>query len=417
MDNYKNDNTARYYKAHVSVWGTSQIHLRNPYIIGWWSAAFPGFGHLLLSKYLRGYALFIWEVLINIKANVNLAMVYSFQGNIGMAKEILDTRWLLMYIPVYFFAIWDSYRTTVDMNKVYILAKNEGHQINTFSLGPLEINYLDKRNPIMPIMWTLFVPGLGQLYIHRILTAFFLIFWVVVFFYFSHAQQAVSLLFLGKIPEATSVLNPEWLLFLPSHYGFATFDSYMNTVENNKLYEEEQRRYLTKTFQPKSFRILKRQKSGVIKMQLFSTFESNSFLEMAISTLEKNGIKKEDIYALPLCNRTEERKVFDSLHRSDGTSLVDIGIALATAFAVIGASIGFKLAWGPIYWGLISAFIGFVIGFSIRIYTEVILKKKKRIRRGKHSEIILIVNCEEPQSELIKEILFNHYAFGVAAVK
>jgi hypothetical protein len=152
-------------------------------------------------------------------------------------------------------------------------------------------------------------------------------------------------------------------------------------------------------------------------MQLFSTFESNSFLEMAISTLEKNGIKKEDIYALPLCNRSEARKVFDSIHRSDGTSLVDIGIALATAFAVIGASIGFKLEWGPIYWGLISAFIGFVLGFSIRLYTEVILKKKKRILRGKHSEIILIINCEELQSELVKDILFNHYALGVAAVK
>jgi hypothetical protein len=152
-------------------------------------------------------------------------------------------------------------------------------------------------------------------------------------------------------------------------------------------------------------------------MQIFSTFESNPFLEMAISTLEKNGIKKEDIYALPLRNRPEERKVFDSLHRSDGTSLVDIGIALATAFAVIGASIGFKLEWGPIYWGLISAFIGFVLGFSIRIYTEVILKKRKRMLKGKHSEIILIINCEEPQSELVKEILFNHYALGVAAVK
>ena len=33
-------------------------------------------------KYLRGYALFIWEVVVNIKAHVNLAMVYSFQGNI-----------------------------------------------------------------------------------------------------------------------------------------------------------------------------------------------------------------------------------------------------------------------------------------------------------------------------------------------
>ena len=65
MNNYTNDNTARRYKAHVSTVGTTQLHLRNPYIIAWWSAAFPGFGHLLLSKYLRGYSLFIWEILVN----------------------------------------------------------------------------------------------------------------------------------------------------------------------------------------------------------------------------------------------------------------------------------------------------------------------------------------------------------------
>ncbi len=260
MNNYTNDNTARRYKAHVSVLGTSQIHLRNPYIIAWWSAAFPGFGHLLLSKYLRGYVLFIWEVVVNIKAHVNLAMVYSFQGNIDLAKEVLDTRWLLMYIPVYLFTIWDSYRTTVDLNKVCLLADDENHRFNTFSLGAVEINYLDIRNPIMAVIWSLFVPGLGQLYIHRIMTSFFVIFWVVVFLYYSHAQEAVSLLFLGKIEQATSVLNPEWLLFLPSHYGFATFDAYMSAVENNKLYKDEQKNYLKKNYQAAAFRILKGKK-------------------------------------------------------------------------------------------------------------------------------------------------------------
>ncbi|WHY88485.1 hypothetical protein QNH39_11865 [Neobacillus novalis] len=260
MDNYSNDNTARRYKANVSIFGTTLIHLRNPYIIAWWSAAFPGFGHLLLSKYFRGYALFIWEVVVNIKAHVNLAMVYSFQGDIAMAKEVLDTRWLLMYIPVYLFGIWDSYRTTVDFNKGYILADHEDHRFNSFSLGPGEINYLDNRNPLMSVMWSLFVPGLGQLYIHRILTAFFVIVWVVVFFYQSHALEAVSLLFLGKIKEATTILNPEWLLFIPSHYGFATFDAYMNSIENNKLFEKEQRKYLIEHYQSKGFRILKGQK-------------------------------------------------------------------------------------------------------------------------------------------------------------
>lgn len=260
INNYTNDNRARRYKAHVSIVGTTQLHLRNPYIIAWWSAAFPGFGHLLLSKYLRGYALFIWEVIINLKAHVNMAMIYSFQGNIDMAKEVLNTRWLLMYIPVYLFAIWDSYRTTVDLNKVSLLAEHEGHRFNTFSMGSTEINYLDKRNPLLAIMWSLFLPGLGQLYINRIMTSFFVVVWLVTFFYFSHFLEAISLLFLGKVNEATSVLNPEWLLLIPSHYGFAVYDAYVNTVENNKLYESEQRQYLKETYQPKGFQIQKGQK-------------------------------------------------------------------------------------------------------------------------------------------------------------
>jgi hypothetical protein len=154
-----------------------------------------------------------------------------------------------------------------------------------------------------------------------------------------------------------------------------------------------------------------------MNMQLFSTFESNAFLEMAIVTLEKKGIKKENIFAVPLDNRTEDRKVFDSIHRSDGTSVIDIGVALSTAFSVVGASIGFKLSWGPIYWGLISAFIGLVIGVAIRLFTEAVLKKKKRLLKGKQSEIILIIDCEELQAELVENILWNHLALGVAKVK
>jgi hypothetical protein len=152
-------------------------------------------------------------------------------------------------------------------------------------------------------------------------------------------------------------------------------------------------------------------------MQLFSTFETTGFLEMAISTLEKNGIPKGSIYAVPLDNRKEIPKIFDTLHRSDGTSLIDIGMGLATAFSVIGASIGFKLAWGPIYWGLIGAFWGFVLGFAIRLFMELVVKKNKRVLKGKHSEIILIIDCEETQAELIEDILWSHFANGVAKVK
>jgi hypothetical protein len=257
MNNYTNDNTARRYIANVSMFGTSIIHLRNPYIIGWWSAAFPGFGHLLLDKYHRGYLLIIWEVIVNINANVNLAMIHSFSGNIEMAKNILDTRWLIMYIPVYIFAIWDSYRSTIDMNKMYILADHENHRFNTFSMGAAGMNYLDKRNPILVIIWSLFMPGLGHLYNHKTVTAFFLIICSVIFFYFSHTLEAVSLLFLGKVNEATEVLDPEWFLFLPSVFGFAIYDSYINAVENNKLFERDQRNFLREKYQSSQFQVLK----------------------------------------------------------------------------------------------------------------------------------------------------------------
>lgn len=152
-------------------------------------------------------------------------------------------------------------------------------------------------------------------------------------------------------------------------------------------------------------------------MQLFSTFEHTIHLELAIDTLEKKGIKKENIYVVPLDNMKEERKIFDNLHRSDGTSLIDIGAALATALAVVGASIGFKLAWGPIYWGLIGAAVGFMIGFAIRLFTEFVIKKRRRKLKGFHSEIIVIVDCEDSQAEIVENILFSHFAMGVAKVK
>ncbi len=155
----------------------------------------------------------------------------------------------------------------------------------------------------------------------------------------------------------------------------------------------------------------------MIDVQVFSTFETTGFLEMAITTLEKKGLKKESLFAVPLDNRAEEPKIFDNLHRSDGTSLIDIGMGLGTGFSVIGASIGFKLAWGPIYWGLIGAFVGFVLGFAIRLFMELVIKRKKRVLRGKQSEVILIVDCEDSQAELVEDILWSHFALGVAKVK
>jgi hypothetical protein len=151
-------------------------------------------------------------------------------------------------------------------------------------------------------------------------------------------------------------------------------------------------------------------------MQLYATFDNNIYLEMAISTLEERDIKREHIFAVPLDNRKVPRKLFDSIHQSDGISLIDIGAALGTAFSVIGVSIGFKLAWGPIWLGIIGAFVGAIIGVGIRFIMNVLLQKRKSILKGKQAEIILIVDCPESKGELVENILWEHFAFGVAKI-
>lgn len=243
--------------AHLSIFGTTQIHLRNPYIIALWSVAFPGYGHLLLSKYIRGFSLVLWEIYINQTTKLNTAMVYTFIGDIEAAKSVLDFRYMHLYIPIYLFAIWDSYRTTVDLNKIYLLNEKESPPVSNLVLKPFEINYLDKRSPIMAFVWALAIPSTGQLYIHRIFGAVFTLILTVLYIHFSHFLEGVHYLLLGDLEKSAEVVNKQWLLYMPSFYFFTIYDSYMNAVENNKLFDIEQKNRLRRYYQPQSFKIRK----------------------------------------------------------------------------------------------------------------------------------------------------------------
>ena len=82
-----NNSAVRRYIAYISTFGTTQLHLRNPFVIACWSAAFPGLGHLLLSKYLRGYLLFLWEIFVNVNGHINLANSLFFYRQIPNGKR------------------------------------------------------------------------------------------------------------------------------------------------------------------------------------------------------------------------------------------------------------------------------------------------------------------------------------------
>lgn len=408
---YKNYTEARRYKAYVSSLGTTQLHLRSPIVIAFWSAMFPGFGHLLLSKYLRGYLLFFWEVYVNIQAHINVAIFYSFTGKFELAKSSLDIRWMLMYIPTFIFAIWDSYRTTVDLNNQYELAAREDAGIKPFKIDAIEINYLDKKSPWSSFVWSLFMPGAGQLAIHRIVMAFFILIWWIAIVYFSKILPAIHNTLLGNFAQAKAILNVQWTLNIPSIYVFTIYDAYINTVESNKLFDSEQSEFLKRNYQNSSFPIPSIKTLGGGYMYIFATFEHSISLEKAVTSIQMKGIPKESILAVPLDKRCERPEIFDTIHKADGLSLLDVPFILGALFMIFGAIYGFIWAWGPILWGLIGLFAGFGIGIVIKIVTTA--KYAKNCTNKKASEVILVIECKEDQLETIKDTLWSHNALGI----
>lgn len=396
----------------MSIWGTTQMHLRNPYVIALWSAIFPGFGHLLLSKYVRGFLFFTWEIVINLNAHLNESILYSFTFHFDAAKQVLDTRWLILYAPTYLFAIWDSYRTAVDLNNQFELAVGEDAKVSPFVMHPLGINYLDKSSPRAAFFWSMTSPGVGQLIPHRFVVAFFILVWWIVFVYRADLLPAIHYTLLGKFDLARAVADHQWLLNIPSLYFFSIYDAYVNTVESNKLFDWEQAKYLKKEYQCGSFSMpFIRKETQDENMYIVSTFEHGIKLEAAISAIEMKGIPKEDILAIPLSRSHEDRMLFDRMHYSDSMSLFDLTMILATTFAVLGLIYGFLLYWGPVIWALIGTAAGAGTGLLIKLYIN---RKHLKKMTTQSPSVVLLIACQKNKMDMVQELLWANFALGVS---
>ncbi|MZQ86327.1 hypothetical protein GQF01_29915 [Paenibacillus sp. 5J-6] len=260
MNNFRNKYRNRYYQANVTAFGTIQLHQRNPLIVGLWSIAFPGFGHFLVHKFITGFALFFWEFFINQITHLNMAIMYTFNGDLAQAKDILDERYIYLYIPVYLFAIWDSYRVAIDENKIHLLAERENAKYTTFTMNPFGNNFLDKKEPWIALAWSMALPSLGQLYIHRLLGAFLQMITTIIVYLNSNLVESIHYCLLGDFLKAREVLDPQWVLYYPSIYFYGLYDAYSNTVELEKLFNREQADFLKNHHQSKHFVLHKGEK-------------------------------------------------------------------------------------------------------------------------------------------------------------
>ncbi|MCF2650257.1 hypothetical protein [Niallia circulans] len=148
-------------------------------------------------------------------------------------------------------------------------------------------------------------------------------------------------------------------------------------------------------------------------MIIVGTFKPSIEIEHAISEIEQYGIPPEEMMVFymnaypPISNR---KKIPIDIH----VSSFEIGMAFATGFAVIGASIGFKLIIGPIFSGLLAAIIGFTFGYSIYYFFH---RKKESPLSKSLPDIIIIIQSPKEIAPSIKQILWKHEAKSVGMRK
>jgi hypothetical protein len=146
---------------------------------------------------------------------------------------------------------------------------------------------------------------------------------------------------------------------------------------------------------------------------VIATFEHSLFLELAITSLEQNGISNHQILAIPLDRRQEERRLFDTIHRADGFSLLDVAAVLGTCGMLLGCIYGFEFKWGPILWGI----IGLVVGAGIGLVGKLLYVKRQTRRETKQrqADVVLIIYCHNnEQTNMIEHVLWDNTALGVA---
>jgi hypothetical protein len=242
-------------KSAITTYSINIFHQRNPLATAWWSLAYPGFGHFRLVSTIKGVFLFVGELLINTHSHLNMAIILSFTGHFAEAKEVLDTHLLLLYCGILIFAVWDSYRLTVEINKLSELADHEDAPLVPTVLTPAAFNSYDKRNPWVAAAWAALMPGLGHLYNLAIVQGFFLLIFGVLIIYFSHLLPAIEYTFIGQFSHAKAVVNWQWLLNFPSFLVFGIYDAYTKTVELNKIFDLEQVQYFRNNYQSSLFKM------------------------------------------------------------------------------------------------------------------------------------------------------------------
>ncbi len=239
---------SRFKRMHLTSLTINFLRTRHPAMAIWCGFLFPGFGQWFLGSYFYGLVLMIWEFFINHMAKLNLAIYHSMIGEFELAKQTLNMKWFILYIAVYVFAVWDAYRVTLEINPRAKLSASKKTDLQPFSISSVSFNFLYKRNPWMVLIWSILLPGTGHFILQRQFLAIFALFWWIICCYKGNIPMAFQYTMQGEFANASNILDPQWLLYMPSLYTFAAYDSFLSALDLNRLFEKEQQDYLKRKY-------------------------------------------------------------------------------------------------------------------------------------------------------------------------
>lgn len=233
-------------KMSIGPMGINLFRKHNPWMVVWWSVALPGFGHIQMGMYTKGFILMSGEIAFNLLAHINEAILYSFTGQFKVLHHVINNSWAILYCCVFVFSIWDSYRVAVAINQYTWLESRQGIRDFKYSaVKEFDLNFLDKRSPWVSVFWSMLFTGFGHLLCHRTIGGFTLLGWAIAIDLKAKLPQLIILSLTGQFNRIPQLgVSYEWLLFFPSIYLFGIYDAYYQTVAYNQLFQEEQAYYL-----------------------------------------------------------------------------------------------------------------------------------------------------------------------------
>ncbi|MFC7745904.1 hypothetical protein [Lentibacillus kimchii] len=96
--------------------------------------------------------------------------------------------------------------------------------------------YGKNRTKLEALLWSVALPGFGQLMNHSYLKGFVFIFLELLINVMGNFNEVIMLSFHGSIQEAIQQTNYAWLMFYPCIYFFAMWDAYKQAEGGSRPY-------------------------------------------------------------------------------------------------------------------------------------------------------------------------------------